>query len=126
MRTLNLQNISLGITSITIILAASIVLVISITELGNVSVVYGQGGNSTSSLASLTPQQKAAMCNPNDKSVNTTESKICGIPVTVKPHSSNMTTGAQVQPSSTSTASLSPYSPYIYLRIEVLHLSKKT
>ena len=108
MRTLNLQNISLGITSITIILAASIVLVISITELGNVSVVYGQGGNSTSSLASLTPQQKAAMCNPNDKSVNTTESKMCGIPVTVKPHSSNMTTGAQVQPSSTSTASLSP------------------
>lgn len=35
MRTLNLQNISLGITSITIILAAGIVLVISITELGN-------------------------------------------------------------------------------------------
>ena len=108
MRTLNLQNISLGITSITIILAAGIVLVISITELGNVSVVYGQGGNSTSSLASLTAQQKAAMCNPNDKSVNTTESKICGIPVTVKSHSSNMTTGAQVQPSSTSIASPSP------------------
>src|SRR5689334_11491235 len=110
MRTVILQNISLGITSITIILAASIVLVISITELGNISVVYGQGGNSTSSLSSLTPQQKAAICNPNDKSVNTTESKICGIPITVQPHSSNMTTGAQVQPSSTSTSPSPPSS----------------
>src|ERR1041384_675349 len=107
MRTIILQNISLGITSITIILAASIVLVISVTELGNISVVYGQGGNSTS-ISSLTPQQKAAICNPNDKSVNATESKICGIPITVQPHSSNMTTGAQVQPSSTSTTSPSP------------------
>jgi hypothetical protein len=96
MGTMNLENISLGIMSITIILAASIVLVISITEFENVSVVYGQGGNSTSS---LTPQEKAAICDPNDKSVNATESKICGIPVTIQPHSSNMTTGAQVQPS---------------------------
>ncbi|HJT47989.1 MAG TPA: hypothetical protein VJ729_07375 [Nitrososphaeraceae archaeon] len=105
MRTINLENIPLGIMSTTIILAASIVLVISITEFENVNIVYGQGDNSTSS---LTPQQKTAICDPNDKSVNTTESKICGIPVTVTPHSSNMTTGAQVQPSQTFTALPSP------------------
>jgi hypothetical protein len=57
-----------------------------------IGIAHGQV-NSTS----LIPQQKAAICNPSDKSINTTESKICGVPVTVKPHlnSSNMTTGAQ-------------------------------
>jgi hypothetical protein len=85
MITINLQNKSLRIMSATIIIAASVVLVISITEFGNVSVAYGQGSNSTSSLPPLTPQQKAAMCNPNNpklKFVNSTESKICDIPAT--------------------------------------------
>jgi hypothetical protein len=71
---------------------------------------HGQVSNRTSSSSSssslsLTPQQRAAICNPNNpasklNSVNTTESKICGIPKTVKPHlsSSNMTTGAQAPP----------------------------
>ena len=94
MITINLQNKSLRIMSATIIIAASIVLVISITEFGNVSVAYDQGSNSTSSsLPPLTPQQKAAMCNPNNpklKFVNSTESKICGIP----PTSTNTTTPA--------------------------------
>jgi hypothetical protein len=58
--------------------------------------------------STLTPAQKDAICNPNNPSaklnpVNTTESRICGIPVTVKPSnattSSNMTTGAQAPPS---------------------------
>jgi hypothetical protein len=92
MITINLQNKSLRIMSATIIIAASIVLVISITGFGSVSVAYGQGSNSTSSsLSPLTPQQKAAMCNPNNpklKFVNSTESKICGIP----PTSTNTTT----------------------------------
>jgi hypothetical protein len=91
MTTINLQNTSLAIMSTTIIIAASIVLVTSITEFGNVSFAFGQGSNSTSSLPSLTPQQKAAMCNPNNpklKFVNSTESKICGIP----PTSTNTTT----------------------------------
>jgi hypothetical protein len=94
MGTINLQNKSLRIMSATIIIAASIVLVISITEFGNVSVAYGQGSNNTSSSSSLpplTPQQKAAMCNPNNPKlnfVNSTESKICGIPST----STNTTT----------------------------------
>ena len=60
-----------------------------------IGIAHGQV-NSTS----LIPQQKAAICNPSDKSINATESKICGVPVTVKPHltSSNMTTGAQAPP----------------------------
>jgi hypothetical protein len=77
--------------SITTIIA----LVITITELGNYDIANGQIKST-----SLTPEQKAGICNPNDKSLNATESKICGVPVTVKPHSnsSNMTTGAQTPP----------------------------
>jgi hypothetical protein len=59
MGTINLQNISLGIMSITTIIAASIVLVILITEFGNFGIAQGQLSNSTSSSLSLTPQQKA-------------------------------------------------------------------
>jgi hypothetical protein len=64
----------------------------------------GQVDNSTSSLASsLTPEQKDAICNPNNplsklNPVNTTESHICGLPVTVKPSNmttANTTTGAE-------------------------------
>lgn len=92
MRTINLQNISLGIIPMTTIIAASIVLAIIITELGNFGIAHGQVN-----ITSLTPQQKAAICNPNDKSINATESKICGVPVTVESpsNSSNMTTGGQ-------------------------------
>jgi hypothetical protein len=97
-KTINLQNVSFGIISITTIISASIVLVITITELGNFGIAHGQ-----INVTSLTPEQKAAICNPSNpklKVVNTTESKICGIPVTVPPrsNSSNMTTGAQATP----------------------------
>jgi hypothetical protein len=66
-------------------------------------------------LASLTPEQKDAICNPNNPAsklnpVNTTESRICGIPVTVKPHPSNaaaasspnIATGGEAPPSTSS------------------------
>ena len=102
MRINHLQNISVGVMSMTIILAVSLVWIKSIAEFGNVGVAYGQGINSTSSsLPSLTLQQKAVICNPNDKSINTTESKICGIPVTVQPTSPNMTTGSLASPETT-------------------------
>jgi hypothetical protein len=98
--------------SITIILAVSVVLVKSITEFGNVGVAYGQGSNSTSSsLPSLTPQQKAAICNPNNpklKFVNSTESGICGIP----PTPTNTTTtppAANAMSTETGTKILSPH-----------------
>jgi hypothetical protein len=112
MGTINLQNISLGIMSITIIIAASIVLVVSITEFGNFGIAQGQLSNSTSSSLSLTPQQKAAMCNPNNpklKFVNSTESKICGIP----PTPTNMTTTTSAA-ANTTTPTMGKQSPSLY------------
>ena len=47
MGTINLQNISVGIISITITIAASIVLAILIAESGNFGVAQGQLSNST-------------------------------------------------------------------------------
>ena len=82
MGTINRQNIFIRIMSITTIIAASIILVILIREFENLGIAQGQVSNTTSS---LTPQQKTAMCNPNNpklKFVNSTESKICGIPRT--------------------------------------------
>ena len=112
MGTINLQNISLGIMSITTIIAASIVSVLSITEFGNFGVAQGQLSNSTSSSSlSLTPQQKAAMCNPNNpklKFVNSTESKICGIP----PTPTNMTTTPAA--ANTTTPTMGKQSPSLY------------
>ena len=86
------QHPILSILTIAIILTSVIV---TLTEFGTMIPAQAQGNAST-----LTPEQKAAICSPSDKAVNATESKICGVPVTVKPHlnSSNMTTGAQAPP----------------------------
>jgi hypothetical protein len=70
----------------------------------------GQVDNSTSSLASsLTPEQKDAICNPNNplsmlKSVNTTESHICGIPKTSSSNITTTETGTEAPSSSPSSA----------------------
>ena len=102
-------------TLITILASAIIIL----AEFGTFGNAQGQGnltqGNVTAGNVTLTPQQKDAICNPNNPAsklnpVNTTESKICGIPVTLKPSTSNattssgtnMTTGGEAPPSSTS------------------------
>ena len=52
-------------------------------------------------------QQKstASICNPNDTSVNATESKICGVPATIK---SNNTSTTPVSPGPSSILSPSP------------------
>ena len=64
-------------------------------------------GNVTIGNVTLTPQQVAATCNPNNPKlnfVNTTESKLCGIPKTITNATSanmttaNTTTGAQAPP----------------------------
>ena len=81
----------------------------TITEFGNFGVAQGQLSNSTSSSLSLTPQQKATMCNPNNpklKFVNSTGSKICGIPST--PTNMTMTTTPTVN---TTTPTLGKQSP---------------
>ena len=108
-----------GLAVITILASAVIIL----AEFGTFGNAQGQGnqtqGNMTAGNVTLTPQQKDAICNPNNPAsklnpVNTTESKICGIPVTIKPRTSNattssgknMTTGGEAPPSSTSIAPL--------------------
>lgn len=87
------------LTLITII--ASVIAVL--TEFGYIVSVQGQGNLTTGNIT-LTPQQKAAICDPNNPSsrlnpVNTTESRICGIPLTVKPHPSNTTSAGTETPS---------------------------
>ena len=77
-----MQIASLSIISITIILAASIISVVALIEFGSVVIAEGQANNTSSS---LTPEQKAAICDPNNPKlnfVNGTESRICGIPKT--------------------------------------------
>jgi|SRR5919202_7055269 hypothetical protein len=96
MEKISLHSMYLTIISITIILAASMV---ALPEFRNSAIAQGQGSNMTS--PSLTPEQKAAMCNPNDKFVNDTESSVCGIPptprntTTTSSEAANTTTGAE-------------------------------
>ena len=86
-----------------IILAISLVLVVTIVVVVLALAQFGifgnnaQGqGNLTKGNVTLTPQQVAAICNPNNPKlnfVNTTESKLCGIPKTItNTTSANMTT----------------------------------
>ena len=106
----------LGILTMVTILASVIVI---LTEFGSMMVSAQAQVNAST----LTPAQKDAICNPNNPAsklnpVNTTESRICGIPVTVKPHTSNATaasspniaTGGEAPPS-TSSPSPSPPPP---------------
>ena len=104
-----------NISVVCIILGATFVI---LPGYGSFRIVQGQANDTSLTPAnntSLTPEQKDAICNPNSPSaklnpVNTTESKICGIPVTVKPHPSNITSatnttaGTEAPPSATSIA----------------------
>ena len=105
---------------IIIIFAVSIVVIAStlLSESGNFGIAQGQGNNITSSSSSiegnltLTPEQKA-MCDPNNplsklKSVNTTESHICGLP---KTQPSNITTTSAAANTTIRTEALPPSSP---------------
>jgi hypothetical protein len=98
------KEASLSVISIAIMLVATMM---TLTGFGNFPIAQGQGnltiGNVTIGNVTLTPEQKDAICNPNNplsklNPVNTTESHICGLPVTVKPSNmttANRTTGAE-------------------------------
>jgi hypothetical protein len=90
-----------------IILAVSTGLASTLTGFGKLGIAQGQGDNSTSS-SSLTPEQRAAMCEPGDKHVNTTESKICGIPKHVP---SNATTSTPSEENTTPEGITPPEQP---------------
>ena len=93
-----------------IILTSTIV--VTLTGFGNFGTAQGQGnltkGNVTIGNVTLTPEQKAAICDPNNPKlnfVNTTESKLCGIPkTTANMTTANMTIGAETPPSTTPIA----------------------
>ena len=98
------KEVYLSIIVISTIFAATIVS-ITLTGFGSVDTAQGQVDST-----SLTPEQKAAMCDPNNPKlnfVNGTESRVCGIPKTLtspaNASSANTTTGAEA-PSSTSIA----------------------
>lgn len=77
-------------------------IVVALTGFGRIGIAHGQV------IPSLTPEQKAAMCNPNNpklKVVNMTESKIRGIPVTEAKRSSTNATTSMITPSENNNAS---------------------
>jgi hypothetical protein len=90
------KEVFIGVITIAVIFAATAV---TLAKLGNSAIAQGEG-NLTIRNQTLTPQQEAAICNPNNPKlnfVNTTESRICGIPKTIQnttASTSNMTTGA--------------------------------
>ena len=106
------KETSLNVLTIVIILAATIV---TLTEFGNFRIAQGQG-NLTIGNLTLTPEQKAAICDPNNPLskldfVNTTESRICGIPKTItNTTSANMTTANTTIPDTTTGAESPPSS----------------
>jgi hypothetical protein len=89
------RKTSLSVISIMGIFAASLAVVVTLGEFRIFSMAQAQGNITTSS---LTPEQKAAICAPGDTHVNSTESKICGIPMTPSSNSTsseNATAGTQ-------------------------------
>ena len=104
----------LGIIGVLAVFTATILVFVGVANIGT---AQGQTGaaddtsssssspsSSPSSSSSLTPEQKTAICDPNSPTaklnpVNTTESKICGIPKTVRPSISNGTDTGAASPS---------------------------
>jgi hypothetical protein len=93
------------VTAVLVVFTAIIV----VLAFGTLNVAQGQaggGGNIT-----LTPAQKAAMCDPNNPSlkfVNTTESHICGIPKSPSP---NSTASSQLPTPTSPSVPASPTAP---------------
>jgi hypothetical protein len=111
----------LSVLTMVIILTSTIV--VTLTGFGTFgNNAQGQGnltkGNVTIGNVTLTPEQVAAVCDPNNPKlnfVNTTESKLCGIPkttanmttanmTTANMTTANMTIGAETPPSTTPIA----------------------
>jgi hypothetical protein len=98
----------LSVLSLLIILAA--IMVTTLADFAKFGIAQGQANDTSSS--SLTPEQKDAICNPDNPEsklnpVNTTESKLCGIPKTLNSTSSaipDTTTGGEAPPSPPDTS----------------------
>ena len=92
----------ISIISVFAVVTATIIMFIGVANFGTAqgqATAADDNSLSSSSSSSLTPQQRAAMCDPSDKSINTTESRICGIPKTVQPSIPNGTDTGTKSPS---------------------------
>ena len=110
----------LSVATTLIILAA--ITVTTLTGFAKFGLAQGQTNDTSSSSSSLTPEQKDAICNPNNplsklNPVNTTESRICGIPKTVGP--SNTTAG--ITPDTTTGAEEAPSLPDTSIAPSAVH-----
>jgi hypothetical protein len=96
------EKASLSLVLISIVLASTTV---TLGGFGVVGVAHGQSSATTAS-SSLTAEQRAAMCDPSNPKlnfVNSTESKACGLPKSVKSNISNTTTAGPEAPSAAPT-----------------------
>jgi hypothetical protein len=98
------------VTAVLVVFTATII----ILTFGTLNVAQGQaggGGSGGGGNITLTPAQKAAMCDPNNPSlkfVNTTESHICGIPKSPSP---NSTAASQLPTPTTPSVPSAPTAP---------------
>ena len=100
------KETSLSIVSIISILTASLA-VATLREFGTFGMAQGQADITPE----LTPEQKAAICDPSDSHINGTESRICGIPKTPSSNttsSENTTTGAEAPPTNLAPSAAPP------------------
>lgn len=88
-----MKSSSSSLLQIIFVIASIIIAISTILEFGTFNVTKAQQGQTQ-----LSPEQKAAMCKPNDSNVNITESRVCGIPPTLP--SANATAGAETPPPS--------------------------
>jgi hypothetical protein len=95
------------VTAVLVVFTAIIV----VLAFGTLNVAQGQAGGGGGGNITLTPAQKAAMCDPNNPSlkfVNTTESHICGIPKSPSP---NSTATSQLPTPTSPSVPASPTAP---------------
>ena len=72
------HNLTLGSFIFTVL----VVSIVELAEFGSFGAAKGQAN------------QNPAMCDPNDKSINSTESRICGVPKTTAPSSAENNTAS--------------------------------
>ena len=94
----------LSIIGIIAVFTATITIFTGVANFGTAQGQATAADDTPSSSSSLTPEQRAAICDPNSPTsnlnpVNTTESRICGIPKTVQPSIPNGTDTGTKSPS---------------------------
>jgi len=91
-----MKSSSSSLLQIIFVIASIIITISTILEFGTFNITKAQQDQTQ-----LSPEQKAAMCKPNDSNVNITESHVCGIPPTLP--SANATAGAEAPPPPSAT-----------------------